>query len=84
MFYRSQYTEKQQAGYLRQLTWRACREVKKRAMDQEFTWNGLVFSLSIAFFVVFGASSALNSLYEHSNFAETKLSASLYALQSRL
>ncbi len=43
--------------------WRSCQNIKKKAMDQEFSWTGLALSLSIAFFMVLISAYFLNSLY---------------------
>jgi hypothetical protein len=37
--------------------------LKKKAMEQELSWSGLVVSLSIAFFVVAGSAGLLNLAY---------------------
>ena len=34
--------------------------IRKKAMEQEFSWSGLLISLSIAFFIVIASASALN------------------------
>ncbi len=34
--------------------------IRKKAMEQEFSWSGLLTSLSIAFFIVIISASALN------------------------
>ena len=58
--------------------WKYYNSIKKKAMEQEFSWSGLFLSLSIAFFVVivsalllswfyesFQTTTAINSIYEH-------------------
>lgn len=45
--------------------WRYYNSIKKKAMEQEFSWSGLVLSLSIAFFVILAAAFTMNWL--HSN-----------------
>jgi len=42
--------------------WRYYNSIKKKAMEQEFSWSGLVISLSIAFFIVIISSFSLNIL----------------------
>ncbi len=47
--------------------WRYYNQIKKKAMEQEFSWSGLLISLSIAFFIVITVSyilSILNRSYE--------------------
>lgn len=44
--------------------WKYYNSIKKKAMEQEFSWSGLAVSLSIAFFVVFVSATALNITYE--------------------
>lgn len=48
---------------LSHVNWRQYNLIKKKAMEQEFSWSGLVLSLSIAFFVVIGAALILSSFY---------------------
>lgn len=43
--------------------WKAYQQIKKKAMEQKFSWSGLLISLSIAFFIVLGSACALNSVY---------------------
>lgn len=43
--------------------WKYYNSIKKKAMEQEFSWAGLVVSLSIAFFIVITASSVLRLTY---------------------
>ena len=42
---------------LEQIGWKYYNTIKRKAVEQEFSWSGLLISLSIAFFVV--ALSAL-------------------------
>jgi hypothetical protein len=43
--------------------WKYYKQIKKKAMEQEFSWSGLFISLSIAFFIVLAAAIALNLFY---------------------
>lgn len=43
--------------------WRYYNEIRKKAMEQEFSLSGLVVSLSIAFFIVVGAALILKLAY---------------------
>jgi len=43
--------------------WKYYNQIKKKAMEQKFSWSGLIISLSIAFFVVIVSSYSLNILY---------------------
>ena len=43
--------------------WKQYNVIKKKAMEQEFSWSGLVLSLSIAFFVVIFSAYILSGLY---------------------
>jgi hypothetical protein len=45
--------------------WRYCGEIRKKAMEQEFSWAGLVVSLSIAFFVVIMTASAFSLMLQN-------------------
>jgi len=42
--------------------WKYYNQIKKKAMEQEFSWAGLVLSLSIAFFIVIFTSLMLSGL----------------------
>ncbi len=46
-----------------QNSWRYYNKFKKKAMEQEFSWSGLVLSLSIAFFVVIVSAMLLSLVY---------------------
>ena len=43
--------------------WKYYNNIKKKAMEQEFSFSGLLISLSIAFFIVIIAASGLNFTY---------------------
>ena len=43
--------------------WKYYSEIKKKAMDKEFSWSGLLISLSVAFFIVILASFCLHFIY---------------------
>lgn len=47
--------------------WKYYNQVKKKAMEQEFSWSGLALSLSIAFFIVISCALALNMIYQSVN-----------------
>ena len=38
--------------------------ITKKAMEQEFSWSGLIISLFIAFFIVMVSAFALNLIYQ--------------------
>jgi hypothetical protein len=44
--------------------WKYYNNIKKKAMEQEFSFSGLLISLSIAFFIVIIAASGLNLTYK--------------------
>lgn len=48
---------------LQPITWRSYQIIKKKAMEQELSWSGLIISLSIAFFIVIGCSLFLKVVY---------------------
>ena len=48
---------------LEQVGWRYYNNIRKKAMEQEFSWSGLWLSLSIAFFIVIFAAFTLSLLY---------------------
>ncbi|NCO79685.1 hypothetical protein GW884_00115 [Candidatus Falkowbacteria bacterium] len=43
--------------------WRYYNQIKKKAVEQEFSWSGLALSLSIAFFIVIAYAQGLSLLY---------------------
>ncbi len=43
--------------------WRYYNKIKKKAMEQEFSWSGFFLSMSIAFFIVILAASLLSFLH---------------------
>lgn len=49
------------------LGWKYYNHIKKKAMEQEFSWSGLIISLSIAFFIVITCAYSLNLLYNSFN-----------------
>ena len=51
-------------GDFNRVGWKYYNKIKKKAMEQEFSWSGLVVSLSIAFFVVIAVSFSLNLVYQ--------------------
>lgn len=44
--------------------WKYYNNIKKKAMEQEFSWSGLILSLSIAFFVVIFSAACLNLVHQ--------------------
>ncbi len=44
--------------------WKYYNQIKKKAMEQEFSWSGLILSLSIAFFIVIISSIILGLAYK--------------------
>jgi len=57
---------KTQANYLDlgNFGWKYYNSVKKKAMEQEFSWSGLILSLSIAFFIVIACAQGLSMVYQ--------------------
>ena len=55
-----------QADYLNlgNFGWKYYNSIKKKAMEQEFSWSGLIISLSIAFFIVIACAQGLSLLYQ--------------------
>lgn len=46
--------------------WKSYNSIKKKAMEQEFSWTGLILSLAIAFFIVLISAQGLSMLYQAS------------------
>lgn len=44
--------------------WKSYNTIKKKAMEREFSWSGLLISLSVAFFIVIGAAQGLKLVYQ--------------------
>ncbi len=44
--------------------WKSYNTIKKKAMEQEFSWSGLLISLSIAFFIVIACAQILNIVHQ--------------------
>ncbi|MBI2459530.1 MAG: hypothetical protein HYV53_03185 [Parcubacteria group bacterium] len=43
--------------------WKYYHTIKKKAVEQEFSWSGLLISLSIAFFIVIISAWLLNFIF---------------------
>ena len=48
---------------LEHIGWKNYNLIKKKAMEREFSWSGLLISLSIAFFIVIVSSLFLNFIF---------------------
>lgn len=48
----------------RHISWKSYNLVKKKAMEQGFSWSGLLLSLSIAFFIVLISAQSLNFIHK--------------------
>jgi len=57
------YAPTAEKWYFGHIGWRHYNYIRKKAMEQEFSYSGLLVNLSIAFFVVLGAAAALSALY---------------------
>lgn len=51
--------------------WKYYNSIKKKAMESEFSWSGLMLSISIAFFVVLVTAYSLSLL--HTSYKKTKI-----------
>jgi hypothetical protein len=56
---------KHNANYfnLEHIGWKYYNTIRKKAMEQEFSWSGLLISLSIAFFIVTASALFLNFIF---------------------
>ncbi|MDD5071459.1 MAG: hypothetical protein PHQ42_01855 [Patescibacteria group bacterium] len=52
--------------------WKSYNRIKKKAMEQEFSWSGLIISLSIAFFVVLASAQILSVVHQSMEKAKQK------------
>jgi len=48
---------------LEHIGWKNYNTIKKKAMEREFSWSGLLISLSIAFFIVTISALCLNFIF---------------------
>jgi flagellar basal body-associated protein FliL len=48
---------------LEHIGWKYYNTIKKKAMEQEFSWSGLLISLSIAFFIVIISAIFLSFIF---------------------
>jgi len=48
---------------LEHIGWKYYNTIKKKAVEQEFSWSGLLISLSIAFFIVIASALLLNFIF---------------------
>jgi hypothetical protein len=48
---------------LEHIGWKYYNTIKKKAVEQEFSWSGLLISLSIAFFIVIVSALLLNFIF---------------------
>jgi len=49
---------------LKYISWKSYNTIKKKAMEQKFSWSGLLISLSIAFFIVIACAQALSLMHQ--------------------
>jgi hypothetical protein len=64
--------------------WKYYKQIKKKAMEQEFSWSGLLLSLSIAFFIVMITAYSLNLLlasYKNAKF-DQQVNRQIYQLET--
>jgi hypothetical protein len=68
--------------------WKYYNRVTKKAMEQEFSWSGLLISLSIAFFIVITSATILNfinnSIVNNRIMNLPKLPNNIYRLESNV
>ncbi|MFH0892140.1 MAG: hypothetical protein V1867_05160 [Candidatus Falkowbacteria bacterium] len=50
--------------FIGHISWRYYNKIKKKAMEQEFSWSGFLLSMSIAFFIVVGGAFSLNLMHD--------------------
>ncbi|MDD5291538.1 MAG: hypothetical protein PHZ04_05595 [Patescibacteria group bacterium] len=66
--------------------WKSYNQIKKKAMEQEFSWSGLIISLSIAFFVVLASAQILSTVYQSMEKARQEknlVNQNIYRLESK-
>jgi len=66
-----------------QIGWKYYNNIKKKAMESEFSWSGLILSISIAFFIVLITAYSLSLL--HVSYQKTKINSiiknNIYSLE---
>lgn len=71
--------------FMRQIGWKSYNHIKKKAMEQEFSWSGLVISMSIAFFVVCALAQVLFMIEQAVRIeAEKDTNSKIYKLESQI
>lgn len=81
-----QNTANLRADVLGDFGWRYYNKAKKKAMEQEFSWSGLLLSLSIAFFIVLATAQLLSLAYksiETTKRNEIFMNQRIYQLEAR-
>ncbi len=76
-----------QSEVIGHIGWKYYNQIKKKAMEQEFSWSGLLLSLSIAFFIVIVTALLLSLFYqswENANFREKVYNNHFYRLEASL
>lgn len=63
--------------------WRYYNSIKKKAMEQEFSWFGFLLGMSIAFFIVVLAAFSLNFLYQSLNHEDNVLKQKIFRLEAQ-
>ncbi len=73
---------------LEQIGWKYYNNIRKKAVEQEFSWSGLFISLFIAFFIVVLSASLLNfinhSIETNRNNKSLFNNRNIYYLEKRL
>lgn len=65
--------------------WKYYNQIRKKAMEQEFSWSGLFLSLSIAFFIVITIALLLNlfhTSFQNSNLSDNFFKNGIYRLET--
>ena len=60
------------------ISWRYYHKIKKKAMEQEFSWSGFLVSMSIAFFIVIIAALGLNLVHKSIAAAHAQQESAVY------
>ncbi|MFA6306568.1 MAG: hypothetical protein WCV70_01600 [Patescibacteria group bacterium] len=65
---------------LEHIGWKNYNTIKKKAMEQEFSWSGLLISLSIAFFIVIVSAFILNFIFNSVEANKAQANQNIYYL----